>query len=215
MALLNLIFNRRVPTQIGGITLDACLEQDHGFPCEPTENPVEEGADVTDHVRLRPIELQFEAVISDTPLDFNVIGSLVSGDFRGIARQFANMNRSVEQFNKLVELRNKRQPFDVVTGLKVYKNMVIRDLRIHRNATIGKAIAVSLFLQEIRIVKSSIGIDAGGADAVTSAGVKDVASKTKNLGQKIAKVLDPIRDARLLAGATQIFHLVRTLPLNA
>src|SRR5690606_23648994 len=153
--------------------------------------------------------------ISDTPLDFNLIGSLVTGDFQGIARQFSNMNRSVEQFNKLVELRNKRQPFDVVTGLKVYKNMVIRDLRIHRNATIGKAIAISLDIQEIRIVKSALGIDSSGADPVTAPAVKDVASKTKNLGQKIAKILDPIRDARLLSNATTIFHTIRTLPLNA
>ncbi len=36
---------------------------------EVTEHPVEEGSDITDHIRPKPVEFTLEAVVSDNPLD--------------------------------------------------------------------------------------------------------------------------------------------------
>lgn len=218
MALLNIIFGRKVRAQIGGITVDASIDEDHTLTCDVTENPVEDGANITDHVHLRPAELKINGVISDTPLDFSALNLPIVGNVVGLINNTlinAGEPRSIQQYNKLVELRKKREPFDVVTGLKVYKNMILSSLTVNRNATNGKAIHFSAEMKEIKIVKSSIGGDTTTLKSTVSSTVKDIASTTKTLGQKVTSALDPVRDLRLLSGASFILNTIRSLPLNA
>lgn len=75
MANVSLFFKRAKPTQIlrtlGGsvspIILDATIKETFSMKAEPTKHPVEDGADVTDHIILRPDGLSLSGVITEIP----------------------------------------------------------------------------------------------------------------------------------------------------
>ena len=50
------------------LELDVDLQESHDLSSEITEHPVEEGADVTDHVRPRLRRVSIEGFVSDTPV---------------------------------------------------------------------------------------------------------------------------------------------------
>jgi hypothetical protein len=53
---------------IGGIWIDCTVRERHGMSAEVSEHPVEDGADIADHIRRRPNALTLECVISNTPV---------------------------------------------------------------------------------------------------------------------------------------------------
>lgn len=113
---------------IDGFEIDAALAEDHAFDNDVTEHPVEQGADVTDHVRARPITVTIQGVVSDTP-----IGPLaerrraaLAGD-TGDGAQFTILPSS-EAFNRLQSIRTKREPVTIETSLRTFDNMVLASL---------------------------------------------------------------------------------------
>lgn len=57
------------------LTFDVITEREHSGDTSVTEHPVEDGPDITDHVRPAPYEITLEAFISNTPITG---GTLVS-----------------------------------------------------------------------------------------------------------------------------------------
>lgn len=209
MAILNIIFDKP-KAKIGTITVDAAVSIKHSIGSTPTRNPVEDGAKVTDHVELEPQTVSIQGVISDTPLDFNILNDIIKGDLKNIQKNFMDgvnstlnkTSRSVEQYQALMELWKTRQPFQVITGFKVYDNMILTRLDVDQSATTGKAMHFSADLEEIRIVSSK----SVGKENYANI-VKDLASKKKNLGTKVPELLDPVKDAKKLKGATSLLEL--------
>ena len=162
-----------------GISVDASVSEEHVTSCEPTDNPVEGGAKITDHVQLNPKQLTIEGVISDSPLGFAVIGN-IQNMARAVATVFGNSVRSIDAYNELVELQESRIPFTVVTGLKRYENMILTNLSVPRTVETGRAIHFKAVMREIKIVNSEV-----TPSVNIGSGVRDVASKTKDNGQKV------------------------------
>lgn len=204
MALMNLIYKKKVKTQIGTVTIDASVTENHTTTSTPTRNPVEEGIEVTDHVSLEPAKLSIQGVISDTPLNFDIIGNIASGDLKSLTKNLTSgfsdtlggTSRSTEQYQALLALQRSRQPFKVITGIKVYENMILTSLSVDRTATTGKSIHFSADMEEIRIVKSQ---NAGPQNLGKS--VKDLGAKTKNLGGKVTTQITE-KDLKSFKGVT-------------
>lgn len=95
---------------IGGLIMDVTIEETHTDELEITEHPVEQGAAVTDHAYLKPCTVTIRAGVSDS------------------GGQSAGERRSVEAYEALLKLQGSREPFDLVTGKRVYANMLIRSL---------------------------------------------------------------------------------------
>ena len=182
MGIFSILFGKS-RASIGSITIDASISEDHVSTAELTENPVEDGGDITDHVRIKPLELTIEGVISDTPVTFSVINN-ISGIINTVTSIFGNTSRSVDAYNELIKLQQSRDPFKVVTGLKVYENMILTELSIPRTAQTGNAIHFSATMRQIQIAKSeTTGISTRSlSTSVTSLGQKNV-----NLGQKVTE----------------------------
>lgn len=126
-----------VLSKIGGIELDAVLNELHHYDAEISENPVENGTIFSDNVVLQPIVLEMTGRISDAA------GSLLSLRLPG---------RSVDAFKSLVALQQSREPFEVVTGINVYKNMMFQSLTVPRDRTDGNSIRFTAILREILVV---------------------------------------------------------------
>lgn len=149
--------------QIGPVTVDASLSEDHKFPAMLTENPVEDGTVFTDHVVLQPTTLELECRISDATQSL--------GSIRGA-------NTAADAFKALVSLQKSRETFTVSTGLSVYQNMMFEELSVPRVALDGNSIRFHARLREILIV---------GDDAATNRdriadGVKHTALTVRSNG---------------------------------
>lgn len=176
-----------------GISVDATVNEEHLTTCDLTENPVEDGAKVTDHVQLNPAELTVEGVISDSPLGYAVIGN-VQNLARSVSSVFGGSVRSIDAYNELLQLQKSREPFTVITGLKRYQNMIMEELSVPRTSQTGAAIHFKAVMREIRIVKSKTATNSLSIKPAS----KNLASPTKDLGSNItdaAKAVGPAAKA--------------------
>jgi hypothetical protein len=197
------------------IVLDATVTLKHSLQAEPTQHPVEGGSSITDHVHVKPDMLELEGVISDTPINpisFNVsdlatrgavaatqklgnavgsfagtgFGGLVGGTVAGLLGLGQNSSRSINGFNVLQEIMKKRHPVRVITGLKVYDQMIITSLDIPQDASIGRSLRITISLQEVQFVRSESFLLPETA-LLNSSGTKDV-----GLGQQVTGAIDDI-----------------------
>lgn len=166
---------------VAGIVIDATVSEDHNASCDLTENPVEEGAKITDHVQINPVQLTVEGVITDSPLGYAVIGN-IQNFIRSVSTIFgATSPRSLDAFDELLALQKSRRPFTVLTSLKRYQNMILTDLSVPRTIQTGKALHFKAVMKEIRIVKSAT----SSAPRVSKA-TKALSAATKNAGNKVS-----------------------------
>ena len=177
-------------SSIGGVVIDATVEEGHNATAEVTENPVEEGAKITDHVQNNSDELVLDCIISDSPLGFPIIGN-IQNIINSVSTLFGLSSRSVDAYNKLLELKKNREPFTAFTGLRRYTNMVIKELNVTRNARIGKAISFRCAMRQIRIVTSK----SGGLQNLSGGNVAKGKRNVKNLGRKTINETKKVTDA--------------------
>lgn len=114
---------------IDGYPIDAVVSEKHDFDLEVTEYPVEKGADITDHVRPKPLKISLECFVSDAPF-----GPIANHPTRVIGTP------SSDVYHNLEVLRNNPRPITVVTSLKSYDSMVLSKVSFPRNS--GEAIGL-------------------------------------------------------------------------
>lgn len=104
-------------TNLEGYFFDAILKTDHKLEAELTSHPVETGADTTDHVHLKPVELTFEIGMSDA------MPSRSSGQFAD------SWSRSRSAWDVLEKLYRERLPLTALTRLGRWDNLIIVSLQ--------------------------------------------------------------------------------------
>lgn len=191
MSLLALIFDRPVrasiETTVDGaekiiVPMDVSISESHERSATISQNPIEDGSNVADHINLAPESLTMEAMISDAPVSLfqSVLGTAISsasqlaagaltGIAGGIVEQVAGLGLGsiaglltgtprdpADGFRFMEELWRARQPFTVVTALKRYEKMVIATLTTPRSASNGKSFRFNVKFEQVRIVKSQI-----------------------------------------------------------
>ena len=167
MALLSTVFKIPTKAQIGFLKLDVSLKENHTRAAQVTDNEIEDGAVVSDHIRLSPKALSITGQVSDAPVSILGLG-VSSDDILGAAKDFAggdkdsfeglvkNSRRSpAEAWQYLNQLMEKRTPFSIVTGLQRYENMVLTSLSAPRNSKDGKSLIFNGELRQVVIVESS------------------------------------------------------------
>jgi hypothetical protein len=155
MAFENLFI--RTKKSIGAIELDAVLTETHSNQVRLTKNPVELGADITDHAVIEPKRLNIVAQVSDTPLGtaaFGQIVDLVTGLFGTSTSQ--NITRSNAAYNAMVQLMDQREPIQVQTKLRLYENMVITNLSTPQDKDSSRIALMTITLEEVLITQSQI-----------------------------------------------------------
>jgi hypothetical protein len=131
------------------IIFDATPNENHTRRATPTRNPVEQGADLTDHVRLQPKSYSAEVWISDSPISFL---SIATTGISSITDFTDRASRSQAAFQTLEKLWSDRIPFDIVTRTYFYQNMIITSLTVPRNAQFGNVMRAQIVLEQIEIV---------------------------------------------------------------
>lgn len=130
---LQLLFGKKYArTSVGLVVFDALLTENHEYNSRVTNYPVENGRIISDHIIKEPEIVNINGIVSDTPLNI-----------------FSAFNRSVNAFERLVEVYNRREPVTVITGIKIYTNMVMTNLSVPRNIQSGQSLNFSITLQKI------------------------------------------------------------------
>jgi hypothetical protein len=163
---INLLLNRTTTGKIGTITLDCTISDDHEYANEVTQFPVENGADISDHIRQIPEDLTIEGFIANSPVKYMDVVGYTKGIIHQDASMFTQGNRVNSAFEKLLEyagfdtagklvVTNKKrnvQIIDIETGLRMYTGMIITRLKISRNSTTGDGMQFSISFKKLNRV---------------------------------------------------------------
>lgn len=120
------------------VQFDTVIMEQHRSEMVITDNPVETGVVVSDHMYRQPRMLSLDAAVSDVRLVDT-----------GADRFESDEGRAAAAWDFLTKLQESATPFKVQTGLKLYDNMVIAALTVDQNKS---SAAVLFFRADLREV---------------------------------------------------------------
>lgn len=170
------------------LELDAVVAETHQTDVEVTEHPVEVGANVSDHARLKAGTLTIEGIVSNTPLNRTQARRVVAasgvrfeststGDAPAGAPGYAE-----GAYAKLLAVIYDRQLVTIVTQIRTYKKMIMTSLTVPRNAQTGDAVRFSASFKEVRLAEVRL------QEIIVKKEPK--ARKKVNVGKQVAKPAD-------------------------
>ena len=111
---------------IGPIPINCILSERHTSEVEITANPIETGAEVNDHAYVKPKQVVLEV---------------------------ADRNAAV-MYNLLMRFQESRVPFYLVTGLTIYKDMLIQSIDAERDKTHSRILKARVTCRQVIIVST-------------------------------------------------------------
>lgn len=117
---------------VGGIEFDVTVEETGRDTTFITNHPVERGAAISDHAFMMPAELELRVGCSDSV-----------GGYQGY---------SADVYAALLELQSAREPFEAVTGKRLYENMLVSAVEVTTNQESEHALFARIGLREVIIV---------------------------------------------------------------
>jgi hypothetical protein len=112
---------------IGPVPLRVILTERHSSSLGITELPIETGAKITDHSYVEPKKLE---------LSFADEGAALT-------------------YMALVRFQETRIPFNIMSGLYRYKNMMIKEISAERSADVSCILKGTALLQEVILVETA------------------------------------------------------------
>jgi len=195
MTLLKTIL--QVPTlpQIGVMTLDISVKETHLRTATVTENEVEDGSVVSDHVRINPESLTLTGQISEFPVGLGGVAGVTAVGLQRLILGSEGLVKGVRKkpedaWTYLKEVFEAGEPIEIITGLQSYEDMVIQELSVPRSSSDGLSLLFTVKLKRIQFAvtefTASFKLDAeANASAKNSKGKqssKEAAEAAKDKG---------------------------------
>lgn len=138
---------------IGTIEAMATLEEAAIDTLQITEHPVEQGANINDHAFKHPSQVVIRCGWSNSSLE-----ALINGVV-GLATALAGGDTFGSDYvsgiyNKLLALQESRIPFDVSTGKRTYRNMLMRSLSQTTDPRSENALMCTVVCRQVIIVQT-------------------------------------------------------------
>lgn len=180
------------------LTIDATLQETHTAAAEVTEHPVEVGSDITDHVRPKPIELRIDGIVTNAPLQTDLLSTALAASplapglaVAGAAAQ-ALIGRAEfikDAYNTLMNIRDTGQLVVIATPYRQYESMVMTDLQVVRDQKTGDALRFQISFRQIVVVEGAKTIT---LPAMAQDGVNLGTQSTSAVGGAVKKAGDSI-----------------------
>lgn len=153
------------------ISFDASIKENHTRESPPTEFPIEDGREISDHIILKPFNLELTGVISDTPIGglqgllqeagvtaaaalLPPVGIVAAAGALALFSALASSKSpSVAAYGQLIQLQTNAQPVDVITSLYRYPNMWIKSISVPRDSETGQVLLFTVSLVQLLIVR--------------------------------------------------------------
>lgn len=152
------------------IQIECSLKETHSRESPASEFPLEDGTTISENIVLKPHNLELEAFISNTPLSplnslatagvsaltspLGVIGSnaaIVGGSALFKALRSTN-SPSIQAYEQLLKLQASKERFTVITTLKRYDNIYVKNLSVPRDVSTGQALQFTISLGQLTLV---------------------------------------------------------------
>lgn len=202
---LSTILYKKTPSELGTLTLDVVISENHQFDSKVTQYPIESGGEVADHIINDPVILSMTGIITNSPI--KIFGGILSNLASG---QPAIPNRVGAAFTLLTDMREIKERFVVVTGLKVYNFMFFKSLSFPRDGNTGDALRIVAVLTRISKAASKKvevqNLDPGTTDAKKN--TKDLGAEKVDQGGKTvtdSTTEETARVSTLKRAATAVF----------
>ena len=188
MDILSTLFrqqSRRLGPDTNLIVPSVVISEKHSDSLEITEHPVEVGAAVSDHAYRRPSEVVMQVGFAGGGSLLDLLDTTSYGLSVGLSPK--------EVYQNLLDLQNSREPFDVVTGKRIYSNMLMRAMEVTTDRTSENVLSAVLTLREVIITSTTTTQVAAKADmklgadtsAVENTGVKTHVPKDQSVLVKL------------------------------
>jgi len=130
--------------QIASIFPDVTTEESHQDTLTITEHPIQQGAPITDHAYKNPSEVTMRVAWSNCKeaADRKSVDSVV-------------IDTIADAYAYLLKLQASRRPFDVITGKRAYKNMLIKSLANTTDRKTNETLDIVVGFKQPNFVKTS------------------------------------------------------------
>lgn len=124
------------------------IQEKHSDRFQVTEHPTEMGVLISDHMYALPqrVEIQVGYSLSS---GINALKQL--GSFLGVSSSPKSLK---DYYNAFLKLQSDRIPFDITTGKRQYKNMVIEDIEETTDKMSENSLFLTLRCREVIIVNT-------------------------------------------------------------
>jgi hypothetical protein len=123
---------------IGTITVQVIISEETSDALIITKQPVQTGASITDHSYKEPTALTMRILQQD--LSVSAIASTFSG------------NGLSAIYQKFLDLQSSREPFNVITPKRIYKNMLVASIRLNTDKLTENILSLEIGLQQVILV---------------------------------------------------------------
>ena len=150
----------RPKRSVGPFEMQVVMEEQHTDDLEITDHPVEQGAIISDHAFKRPAEVKIVGGWSDSPSNpdlFKALAAVPGQTVQGVQSLITgnNVSQGRDIYDKLLKLQSDRNPFDVYTGKRIYRDMLIRSLSTVTDRETENSLVVTLLLRQVILITTS------------------------------------------------------------
>lgn len=153
------------------IELDASIREDHGSVFRWTSEPVESGAEITDHGIELPDAVSLDVSVS------NVVDELLPN---------FQVTRHIRTYQQLRRLAQTRIPFDLVTSLQIYTSMVFDRIGTVRTKETTNRLIVTCQLRKIEIATVDVRENMADAAFEIALGERDIGAVAASAETSVA-----------------------------
>lgn len=134
-----------------GIFFDAALSVRHSRQAQVTDFPVEDGADVSDNIRIGPATVIIDGIMSNISAGlFDAYGELAA------ASDIFNLTRARDAYARLLLLYEQREPCVLTTEVQLYAKGLITSLDMEEALENGDAIRFTATWREVIFARSEV-----------------------------------------------------------
>lgn len=160
------------------IIAQATVEEQHSDELRITEHPVEEGAAIADHAYKMPAEVTIRGIWSNSPTaPSGIVGQAVAAGAAlsanvavGVAASLPQTISAVQSiltssggidavssiYARLLALQISRTPFDVYTGKRVYRDMLMQTIAVDTSAKSENSLVATIRCKQVLIVRTQV-----------------------------------------------------------
>jgi hypothetical protein len=179
---------------IGTIIPDVTIEEQHSDRVVVTQHPIADGSSVADHAYIVPATVTMRCGWTNANPVGAAVGGFIAGGLAGAGDALLGSlteQRCRQIYQSLLDLMHQRQPFDLTTGKRAYKNMLIIELGVRTDHTTEYSLMLECHMQEVfRVVTRSTQQPAQGDQAAPD--------KTASTTDTTPKQAQPVDNKTLL-----------------
>lgn len=135
------------------IIFDATLSEVHSARSRISDFPIENGSDISDNVQKLPRRYSMEGMVTNNPVG---IFAPFSSGVGSVTELFGGVSRKQNAFDQVFRIWDLKQKVDIVTGMTIYRDMLIDSVDAPRDRNTGDSTRFRINFKQITTVETRV-----------------------------------------------------------